>query len=359
MLPYFGDNSCFPRLRLKSHSKSSNERRKPSVREKRKRIISEPIPIETSSAVVDKLLGFKDNNNMFSMADAGSFSESPCHRGFNRLFISETSSIVTEYQNGDDVSADDSVFVTPRDEPQPRRNSICAFIPPKPPRMRQKRAFICQNRGCKKTEILLGRIQVAFKSCNFCFTHYCSAKCQNESSAEHLKVCFYGKIDWSLARLSTMLSKGDLNLYLSRLACDKYMTRGRGCLFIVLSSKEQLDEIVEKSPMFMQIQPLYSSVHDVERCCVSNRYRKKLLKTVASYDTATKFVVNVAIVVGRRVPNNPVPRMRDVTVRKIITIDLHEDVRPSQKELLSIEACLPPDISRNQGVFEEPRRKSI
>lgn len=357
MFPYFGDGSCFPRIRLKSQSKSVKEGRQLGLREKRKRIISEPIPIEKNSAAVDKLLGFQDNNNLFSLTDASSFSESPCHRGFNRLYISETSSTVTEYHNGDDLSTDGAVFVTPRED-QARRNSVCVFIPPKPPRMRQKRTFICQHRGCGKAEILLGRVQVALKSCTFCFTHYCSARCQNEDLAEHLKVCFYGKIDTNLDKLIRMINEGNVNRYLSKLAFDKYIAKGRGCLFIVLPSNEQLQETVDNDSAGLRFQPLFSSRSDVERCCVSNRYRRKLLRAVETYEPATQFIVNIAIVAGQRIPNNPVPRKRDVTVRKIVALDLHEEVRPTQQELLTINAFSPIKRNNNEGSIER-RRKSI
>ena len=356
MFQYFGDSSCFPRIRLKSESKPAKEGRKLSLKEKRKRIISEPMPIVKSTSVVDKLLAFNGNNNVFALSDASSFSESPCHRGFNRLYISETSSTVTEYQS--DVAADDSVFVSPREEVT-RRNSVCAFIPPKPPRMRQKRTFICQNRGCGQTEILLGRIQVAFKSCNFCFTHYCSAKCQNENSTEHLKVCFYGKIDSNLTKLSKMLGNGDVNFYFSNLAYHGYTTKGKGCLFIVLSSKDELDELVTDENTIMRYQPLYSSLPDIQRGCVTNKYCRKLVKTISLYEPATQFVVNIAIVVGRRVPTNPVPRTRDVTVRKIVVVDLNENIRPRQEELLVVKACTPLNDKITGENFSRSRRKSI
>ena len=322
---------------MKSASKTPKN---PNPRGKRKRIISEPIPIANSSPVVDKLLSFNGNNNFSLLSDVGSFSESPCHRGFNRLYISETSSTITEYQNNDDSALDDSVFVTPRKE-DARRNSVCAVVPPKPPRMRQKRTFICQNRGCGKAEILLGRIQVAFKSCSFCFTHYCSARCQNENFKEHMKVCFYGKIDANLTELARILGESEMNANLSRMAYDGYIQRGKGCLFMIFSSKEELQELVNRKTLTSKQQPLYSSVADVERGCVKNKYRQKLLRTISAYEPAMQFVVNIAIVVGRRVPNNPVPRTRDVTVRKIELVNLHADIRLKPKGLLMVKECLP------------------
>ena len=357
MFSYFGESSCFPRIRLKSESKTSKERRPSVTRGKRKRIISEPMPIVKSSSVVDKLLSFNGNNNVPLLSDVGSFSESPCHRGFNPLYISETSSTVTEYQNIDEGSVDEAVFVTPVEE-EARRNSVCAVIPPKPPRMRQKRTFICQNRGCGNAEILLGRIQVAFKSCNFCFTHYCSAKCQNENLREHMKICFYGKIDSNLTKLSTILRKGDINAHLSKMAYDGYMERGRGCLFMVFSSKEELNKLVDSETMVKKLQPLYSTVADVKRGCVKNKYQQKLLKKTSSYEPSMQFIVNIAIVVGRRVPNNPVPRTRDVTVRKIVLLDLHEDIGPKQQRLLLVKECLPP-LNTTLENSKEYRRKSI
>ena len=344
---------------MKSENKTSKERRASILRGKRKRIISEPIPIVKNSTIVDNLIGFNQNNNISLLSDTGSFSESPCHRGFNRLYISETSSTITEYQNADEGSADDAVFVTTGEE-QARRNSVCAIIPPKPPRMRQKRTFICQNRACGKAEILLGRIQVTFKSCSFCFTHYCSAKCQNEHLTEHMKVCYYGKIDSSLTKLASMLCMGDINFHLSRMAFTGYMDRGKGCLFLVFSSKSEMDDFIQSDTMVTRYQPLYSSVADVERGCVKNKYRQKLLRTISTYDPAMQFVVNIAIVVGRRIPNNPVPRTRDVTVRKIELINLHEDIRPKPRGLLMMKECKPLlNYAFKMDTSKESRRKSI
>eukprot|EP00795_Rhopilema_esculentum_P010992 gene10992-19831_t len=357
MFTYFGYKGCFPRLRQKSNS--ARDSRRLSLQEKRKRNISEPIPIVKSSAVVERLLGFNDNNNVFVHADAGSFTESPCHRGFNRMYISETSSTVTEYQNGDSESADDAVFATPRDD-KPRRYSTCSFYPPKPPRMKQKRTFMCQKRGCGKTDFLLGRVQVAFKSCSFCFTHYCSAKCQNEDSVEHMQVCFYGSIDAKLTRLSKTLQETDVTHYLSKRAWDGFASKGRGCLFIIFSSVERLDEFLNCRVDGIKFQPTYSGKTEVLKCCVSNNYRRKLLGKISSYNPATHLIVNTAVVVGRRIPNNPVPRNKDVTVRKILVIELNKMFRLSEPEILTVKECIPLDTKYRASVLNDwKRRKSV
>ena len=333
MFSYISYKGCFPRLRLRSNKES----RRLSVKDKRKRNISEPLPIVESSPTVEKLLGFNDNNNVFLLTDGSSINESPCHRGFNRLFLSETASATTEYHSTDTTSEDEQVFV----ETPPRRASICSPYPPKPPRMKQRRTFICQNRGCPNTDLLFGRTQVLFKSCNFCFTHYCSAKCQNENRAEHMNICFYGNVDSKLTKLVRILNNNRAGFYFSKLANEGYLTKGKGCLFMTFSSLKALDEILQFQIAGVQLQPLYSAISDVKKCCVSNKYRQKLLEVISSYDPTTQFIVNIAVVVGHRIPNNPVPRNREVTVRKIAIVELNNELQPTYSQILSLKECKP------------------
>ncbi len=365
MFCYFGIKSWRPRSR-KHSDKGDKAQRRLDLREKRKRNISEPIPIVKSSAAVERLLRFRDNNNVFLLTDGSSISESPCHHGCSRLFSSETSSLTTGYANSDNENLDDSVFVDSITV-RLRSGSVGAQIPPKPPRlppkpprMRQTREFVCQNPNCCKSEVLLGRTQVLFKSCNFCFTHYCSAKCQNESWKEHKKVCFYGNIDSNLQKVENTLKEDDVNYYFSKLAHDGYASKGRGCLFIVFSSPLQLEEFLKHKIAGVRLKPSYSALKDVFRRGVSNRYRKKLIETIASYEPATEYVINMAVVVGQKAPNNPVPRNREVTVRKIITAQYHEDFAAGEAELGLLRECQ--NFRTKQKLYlnkNVDRRKSI
>lgn len=361
MLCYFGYKGWRPRIRSLRKNSENEQKRRLDLREKRKRNISEPMPIVTSSTTVQRLLGFQDNNNMFVLTDGSSISESPCHRGFNPLY-SDTSSATTDYATSDNEACDDSVFVDSATE-RLRRNSIGTpkaprQLPPKPPRMRQKRTFVCQNSACGKSEVLLGKIQVLFKSCNFCFTHYCSAKCQNASWCQHRKVCYYGGVDSSLIEAQLVLSERDVNFYLSKQAYDSYVSKGRGCLFMVFSSPLALNEFIEHKIAGVRFRPSYSTAKDVLKCCVSNRYRRKLLEIISTYEPASQIVVNIAVVVGHKVPNNPVPRSREVTVRKITTLDLHQDFAAQGSQLNAIKECQSYKHRTNSNGNKD-RRKSI
>eukprot|EP00112_Aurelia_sp_Birch-Aquarium-sp1_P008969 Seg2003.1 transcript_id=Seg2003.1/GoldUCD/mRNA.D3Y31 product="Apical junction component 1-like" protein_id=Seg2003.1/GoldUCD/D3Y31 len=352
MFSYLSYKGCFPRLRLRSNKES----RRLSVKDKRKRIISEPVPIVESSPTVEKLLGFNDNNNVFLLTEGSSINESPCHRGFNRLFLSETASAITEYHSTDTNSEDDQVFV----ETPPRRASICSPYPPKPPRMKQRRTFICQNRGCPNTDLLFGRTQVLFKSCSFCFTHYCSAKCQNENLTEHMNICFYGNVDSKLTKLVRILHDNEVGFYFSKLANEGYLTKGKGCLFMTFSSLRGLDEFLEFQIAGVRLQPSYSAIADVKKCCVSNKYRQKLLGAISNYDPTTQFIVNIAVVVGHQIPNNPVPRNREVTVRKIAIVELNKELQPSYSQIFTLKECKP--FQKTLGLEFDgrlKRRKSI
>eukprot|EP00794_Sanderia_malayensis_P015948 gene15948-17551_t len=360
MFCYFGIKSWRPKSR--KHSDKSSRRLE--LRERRKRNISEPIPITKSSAAVERLLRFRDNNNVFLLADGGSsISNSPCHHGFSRLYSSETSSVTTGcFPNVDVDEIDDSVFV---DSITERLGSIAQanefHLPPKPPRMKQSREFICQNSTCRKSEVLLGKFQVLFKSCSFCFTHYCSAKCQNECRREHRKVCFYGNIDHNLQQIQRILKESNASYYFSKLAYDGYIFKGRGCLFMIFSSPSAMDEFIEHKIAGMKFKPSYSASTDVIKRCVSNKYRKTLLETIYTYEPATQFVVNIAVVVGHRAPNNPVPRRREVTVRKIIIVDIHPDFAAREKAMCMLKECREFQTINSHIIInrENIRRKSI
>lgn len=353
MFCYIGYRGWRPRLRSQSTGKESKTSKRLDLREKRKRNISEPIPIVKSTAAVERMLRFHDNNNMFLLTDGSSISESPCHRGYNRQFCSETSSTTTGYANSED---DDSVFVDQLIE----SSKIEPAFPQKPPRMKQKREFVCQNQNCNKREVLLGKVQVLFKSCNFCFTHYCSARCQNISWKEHKNVCFYGNIDSNLSQIETILEQPEVSIYFSKLAFDGYKFKGRGCLFITFSSPKALVEFVEHTIAGIRFRPTYSATMDVLKRCVSNRYRRQLVDTIGYYEPATQYVINVAVVVGHRVPNNPVPRTREVTVRKILTAHLHPDFTAREKQLSTLKECQTFSPTRKLKLqAKNSRRKSV
>ena len=75
--------------------------------------------------------------------------------------------------------------------------------PAKPPRKTTRREFICKH--CGFMEQLRGQVELLFKSCVYCFTHYCSAECQNKDLKSHYKYCFYGKIYYYIEKLKKIL----------------------------------------------------------------------------------------------------------------------------------------------------------
>ena len=374
MFSFFGYRGCspWPRRRRKSqYSEEGEKARLVWMREKRKRNISEPIPIVKSTAAVEQLLRFHGNNNIFILADGtSSVSASPCHRGFNRLFSFETWSTGTEVS----TQSESETPTTPRiadigktldlDQMPPvfSETPVAEAFPPKPPRIKERRTFVCQNKDCSKQEIILGKFQVMFRSCNFCFTHYCSAYCQNKSWNDHKKVCYYGKIDSSLKKAHRILQTGNVNFYFSQIAQEGFTSKGKGCLFVVFSSTRCLDNFLEQKLTALRFRPSYSSASDVLKKGVTNDYRHKLVETVQSYDPATEMVINLAVVVGRKIPTNPVPRRREVTVRKIAVVKLHEDLSVNTRQYANFKECLSYDVLVKSNTLRkqrEGRRKTL
>ena len=68
-------------------------------------------------------------------------------------------------------------------------------LPPKPPRLMEKKLFICENPECRKEEELLGIVELNFKSCSSCFTHYCSPECKRAHWHVHKQSCAYGRVN--------------------------------------------------------------------------------------------------------------------------------------------------------------------
>lgn len=217
---------------------------------------------------------------------------------------------------------------------QPKQNDAPPkpprLIPPKPPRMMEKKIFVCENPCCRKEEELLGIVELTFKSCSACFTHYCSPECKTQHWPEHRTVCRYGTIDCHMKSILRLCKHTvPIHLYLSEIARKGFMSKGRGAVMIILLSPKDAELFIKTGLDYFKRrrnEPTYSSIKEIQSAGAYTKYQKILLKAVREYSTVHEFVVNIAIVVGKTLETTPVPRNKAPAVIEHVIIPLHSNL---------------------------------
>lgn len=235
--------------------------------------------------------------------------------------------------NSNSVSNETKSNTLPR-RSQPKQNEAPPkpprLIPPKPPRMMEKKVFICENPSCRKEEELLGIVELTFKSCSACFTHYCSPECKTQHWPEHRTVCRYGTIDCHMKSILRLCKHTvPVHLYLSEIARKGFMAKGRGAVMLILLSPKDAELFIKTGLDYFKRrrnEPTYSSLKEIQLEGAYTKYQKILLKAVADYSTVHEFVVNIAIVVGRSIQTTPVPRNKAPAVIEHVIIPLHSNL---------------------------------
>lgn len=226
------------------------------------------------------------------------------------------------------------------------RQNSAPNIPLKPPRSCAEKIFVCQR--CGLTENLLGKVELELKSCSYCFTHYCSVVCQVKSSKEHLEICYYGKIYHKLKLLHSLLTSDViLNKIYYAHASKGYRSHGRGCLFITCISPTFLYKLTDHQT---EIKPTFSSDKRVIKDTVKGPYQQKVLEQIALYNPAVEFIFNVTVVVDRKIPLDPLPRLREKCIRMLYVIPVLE---VDQKDVTDVY------MSNNGNTSTLKRSKSI
>lgn len=202
-------------------------------------------------------------------------------------------------------------------------------LPPKPPRLMEKKLFVCENPECRKEEELLGIVELNFKSCSSCFTHYCSPECRQSHWYEHKQSCYYGRINSHMKSIIHLCRRDEeLSRYLTDIARNGYMSKGRGAVMLIFLSPSAAEIFVETHGMeyfdHPRKEPTYSSNAEIKSAGVMSKYQKKLLELVNDYFPARELVVTIAIVVGKTLPTTPVPRCKEPAVIENIKLKVHE-----------------------------------
>ena len=229
-------------------------------------------------------------------------------------------------------------------------------LPPKPPRLMEKKLFICENPECRKEEELLGIVELNFKSCSSCFTHYCSPECRRSHWHEHKRACYYGRIHSHMKSAIHLCRRDEeLNRYLTDIARNGYMSKGRGSVMLIFLSPSAAEIFVETQGIdyfeHPRNEPTYSSIGEIRSAGVMSKYQKNLLELVTDYFPTRELVVTIAVVVGKNLPTTPVPRSKEPAVIENLKLTVHE-------------SCYAKELSRSQNEDLYPtrtptRRKSM
>ena len=233
-------------------------------------------------------------------------------------------------------------------------------LPPKPPRLMERQVFVCENPACRKEENLLGIVELDFKSCPSCFTHYCSLDCRREHWTDHKIVCHYERVNSHMKMIGDLCATDTHCLeYLSDVARDGYAAKSRGAVLLVFLSPKAAELFLESGLDYFRSRhsrPTFSSLKEIKDTGVTSKHQKQLLKQVTEYYPTREFIVNVAIVVGKNLPTTPVPRDKSPAVIQQFKIPFKTG---------SFTKCLSPQYGATSEIFSFPtntsnsRRKSL
>ena len=227
-------------------------------------------------------------------------------------------------------------------------------LPPKPPRLMERKLFTCENPSCQKEEELLGIVALDFKSCPSCFTHYCCVECRREHWTEHRIVCHYGQVDSHMKSIINMCNEKRFLLhYLSEIAREGFVTKGRGAVMIVFLSPKATELFVETGVDYFRNPrntPTFSSTQELQNVGVSSKHQKLLVSLVKNYSPAQEMVINIAVVIGKDLPKTPIPRNKEPAVITQIKVPFRGR-KPSR--------TFSPQNSQEFDVKDCVRRKSL
>lgn len=233
-------------------------------------------------------------------------------------------------------------------------------LPPKPPRLMERKLFTCENPSCQKQEELLGIVALDFKSCPSCFTHYCCIECRRTHWKEHRLVCHYGQVNSHMKSIVHMSNENCLLLqYLSEIARQGFVTKGRGTVMMIFLSPKAAELFVESGVDYFRNprnRPTFSSVQELKDSGVSSRHQKLLLFLVNNYSPAQEMVLNIAVVIGKNLPKTPIPRNKEPAVITQIRIPFKGS---KHSRTFSPQRSQEFNTVRTYNVNDNVRRKSL
>ena len=335
-------------------------RSRKKLREKRQRHLSEPFPNpEVLSGFRESLLsrnsidintdegGRNNNANWLSPPFNRNDSVSSSSNSYE-----DTVSDRTSLNSIDSMSCSSSCDIP-----------ITLATPPKPPRQNIRKHFVCQNPDCGKVDYLLGKLQILFLSCPYCFTHYCSVKCQLENRNDHLKVCYLGQIEECLDKIEKRLEQErQLNIHFADIAWSNYSDKGRGCMFIVFRSPLALKDFVDteldaigQGKGKVKFRPSFCTHMELMKKTCKSTHQSQIIEAVGKYNPCSEMLLNCAVMLNKKVPSVPAPRIVDTCIRRLLLLPLKEKKEVQRdfcSEFLSVNSLL--KVTKNSR-----RRKSF
>ena len=274
------------------------------------------VPVSPSKVKQKRGKAMEDYNAMNGNHPSLDYSPKPCN--FQEEFAANASVLsldVNDNQKNPRTPSSSKSSTLPRRTPpqKPPRG-----LPPKPPRLMERKLFTCENPSCQKQEELLGIVALDFKSCPSCFTHYCCVECRRTHWKEHRLVCHYGQVNSHMKSMVNMCNENRmLRQYLSEIAREGFIAKGRGAILIIILSPKAAELFVESGVDYFcnpRNTPTFSSTQELKESGVSSKHQKILLSLVNNYSPAQEMVINIAVVIGKNLPKTPIPRNKEPAV---------------------------------------------
>ena len=239
----------------------------------------------------------------------------------------------------------------------------CDFEPmPVPTSNFHPEVYTCENPWCRKQDILLGPEKTSFKSCPACFTYYCSSECRKLHWPAHKQICYFGRVNTYVRSIIRLCQRRqDLSMYLSQLARDGYIKKGRGVVMATFNSPQLAREFITKGhDAFSGRKPTYSSLAELSREGVISKHRVAVMQAVRDYEPNEEFVFNIAVVAVNDIPMEPAPRYKLNTVLHCIKMPLNEKIvarQPKEHGRVETRLFALPKCSRHEFVNEMEARR--
>uniref|UniRef100_T2MIY1 Uncharacterized protein C9orf172 n=1 Tax=Hydra vulgaris TaxID=6087 RepID=T2MIY1_HYDVU len=156
-----------------------------------------------------------------------------------------------------------------------------------------ERTVICGNPPCSKFQVLRGQQKSKFKTCQSCFTCYCSNRCKKAHWEDHKRMCLYGRICKYIKSFLKQCENGKkINRYFSKLSAENYKINGKGCVSIKFLSLNEVKFTCKKN--VLPTQYCYVQLKEVESD-KQNRQNCLLLQTLRDYNPEEEFIVKISV----------------------------------------------------------------
>lgn len=180
----------------------------------------------------------------------------------------------------------------------------------------------CENDQCNH-ETNLREAKHSFKTCQSCFTYYCSKTCRKHDWERHKKVCIFGRLSSACKHVIKFVNKHPTIQYqCSRIARRGYLAQGRGCIVFAFPDIGSAEDFLCYGIESLWVPPVYISLKDLPNAVMLGSKLDFLTQTCMQYNPELKYVIHVAIVIPPKLTPRPVPRRKDTIIQKCAKLRL-------------------------------------